>query len=129
VQNNNDAETVAQIKTLELKLSDLIVKSNWDEYAKLLASGYVRTVGEAKAENREQALMTLRSGEPKIVAMIPEDLEVRLYGDTAIVTGHLTLTARQENKVRERHAHFTDVFVRHTGDWSLAATQIAFIGK
>jgi hypothetical protein len=126
---DDNRETIAAIKTLETKLSDLIVKSNWDEYAKSLASGYVRTVGEAKAENREQALATLRSGDPKIVAMIPEEMEVRLYGDTAILTAHLTLTARQDNPVRERHARMTEVFIQRNGTWFLAATQITFIGK
>jgi uncharacterized protein DUF4440 len=129
LQNDDNPETVAEIKTLEVRLSALIVAGKWDEFAKSIASGYVRTIGEAKPENREQALATLRSGEPKVVAMIPEEMEVRLYGDAAILTAHLTLTARQDNRVRERHAWMTEVFIRRTSSWFLAATQITFIGK
>lgn len=98
-------------------------------YAKSLATGYVRTAGDGRTENSEQSMATLRSGDPKIVAMIPEDLEVRLYGDTAILTGSLILTTRQQNRVRERHSRLTEVFIRRSGFWFLAATQITFLAK
>lgn len=129
LQSDANCQAVAEIKLLESTLSDLIVKGRWDEYAKSLASDYVRTIGEEAAESREKVLATLRSGEPRIVAMIPEELDVHLYGDTAILTGNLTITASQDRKVRERHARFTEVFIRRNGQWMVAATQITFIGK
>ncbi|HEX3322471.1 MAG TPA: nuclear transport factor 2 family protein [Terriglobales bacterium] len=118
---------VAEVRALELKLSDLIVQGNWNEYEKILASGYVRTTADGQSENKDQSLATLRSGEPKIVAMIPEEMEVSVYGDTAILTGNLTITARKDNKIRERHSRLTDVFIRRGGAWYLSATQMTFV--
>jgi len=129
LQSDANPQAIAEIKMLESTLSDLIVKGRWDEYAKSLASDYVRTIGEGAAEGREKVLATLRSGEPRIVAMIPEELDVHVYGDTAILTGNLTITASQDRKVRERHGRFTEVFIRRSGQWLVAATQITFIGK
>jgi ketosteroid isomerase-like protein len=129
LQRDDNPEAVAEVKALEQKLADLIVQGNWDEYSKFLASDYVRTIADGRSETRDQTMATLRSGEPKIVAMIPEDVEVRLYGDTAILTGKLIVTARQENKVRERHSRFTEVFIRRNGHWFLAASQTTPTGK
>ena len=127
LERDADPAAVAEVRALELKLSDLIVQGNWNEYEKILASGYVRTTADGQSENREQILATLRSGEPRIVAMIPEEMEVSVYGDTAILTGNLTITARRDNKIRERHTRLTDVFIRRGGAWYLSATQMTFV--
>ena len=110
MQSDANPQAIAEIKDVESTLSDLIVKGRWDEYAKSLASDYVRTIGEGAAEGREKVLVTLRSGEPRIVAMIPEELDVHVYGDTAILTGNLTITASQDRKVREMHGRCTRGF-------------------
>lgn len=132
LETDNSPEAVDEIRSLESNLSNLIVHGDWDEFSKFLAADYVRTIADGRSETRDQTMATLRSGEPRILAMIPEELEVRLYGDTAIVTGNLTLTARLENRVREKRNRFTDVFIRRSGRWFLAATQItpaAPVGK
>lgn len=129
LQRDDNVHGTEDIKVLELKVSELVVQADWVALSKLLSSDYVRTLADGHSENREQTMATFQSGEPKIVAMIPEEIEVRIYGDTAISTGKLTLTARQENKVRERHSRFTDVFIRRNGQWFLVATQTTPAGK
>ena len=56
LQSDANPQAVAEIKLLESTLSDLIVKGRWDEYAKSLASDYVRTIGEERSgKPRESA--------------------------------------------------------------------------
>jgi ketosteroid isomerase-like protein len=51
-----------------------------------------------------------------------DDAEVRLYGNTAIVTGRVTTTRKnKEDKLIVRHSRFTDVFVWRDGRWQLVA--------
>ena len=46
---------VAEVRALELKLSDLIVQGNWNEYEKILASGYVRRLPTANQRTKIRA--------------------------------------------------------------------------
>lgn len=51
-----------------------------------------------------------------------DEAEVRLYGNTAVVTGRVTTSHKnKEDKVVVRHSRFTDVFVWRDGRWQLVA--------
>jgi hypothetical protein len=51
--------------------------------------------------------------------MEPTELEVEVYGDTAILTGKLAITTA--NAVR--HSRFRKVFIRKDGQWFLVSLQ------
>jgi ketosteroid isomerase-like protein len=51
-----------------------------------------------------------------------DEPEVRLYGNTAVVTGRVTTTRKnKEEKLVVRRSRFTDVFVWRDGRWQLVA--------
>ncbi len=58
-----------------------------------------------------------RSREGRSVQATMDQLAVRAYGDTAIVTGRTTATAPVALRLR-----FTDVFVRRNGRWLVVAS-------
>jgi hypothetical protein len=51
-----------------------------------------------------------------------DDTAVRLYGQTAVVAGRVTVTRKNdEGKTLTRRTRFTDVFVWRDGRWQLVA--------
>jgi ketosteroid isomerase-like protein len=56
-----------------------------------------------------------------------QDLRVRTYGDTAIVTG--VNRFRQSGQAEPVYFAFTDVFVRKHGDWCAVSSQMTFRGR
>jgi ketosteroid isomerase-like protein len=51
-----------------------------------------------------------------------DEAEVRLYGNTSVVTGRVTTTHKnKEEKLVVRRSRFTDVFVWRDGRWQLVA--------
>src|ERR1700752_5231191 len=66
-----DANPLAQgeIKALELKLAELIVHGDWDEYEKHLASDYLHTRDNGHVESKDEALGSLRDVKRKIIVM------------------------------------------------------------
>ncbi|MGA7295802.1 MAG: nuclear transport factor 2 family protein [Terriglobales bacterium] len=123
-----------EIKALELKMDDLIVQGNWDEYMKHLASDYLHTRADGRVEGKDEALTALRGdrdeGKRKIIfmEMEPADLAIHIYGDTAISSAEFTVTARQSGQVKTHLIRETDVFVKR-GQWILVARQDTMIGK
>ncbi|MGD0792077.1 MAG: nuclear transport factor 2 family protein [Terriglobales bacterium] len=128
-----DANPAAEgeIKALELKLAELIVRGDWDEYAKHLASDYLHTRDNGHVESKDEALASLRDVQRKIIVMEmePADLAIRIYGDTAVSNAEFTISVRESGQVKSRRTRLTDVFVKRDGQWCLVAEQGTTIGK
>ena len=121
----------AEIKALELKLADLIVKGDWDEYAKHVGGDYLHTRENGQVENKEEALASLSDVKRKIIVMEmePASLIIRLYGDTVVSSAEFTVTVRDSGQVKSRRTRLSDVFVKRDGQWILIAEQGSTIGK
>ena len=120
----------AEIKALEVRLAELIVKGDWDEYEKHLAADYLHTRDSGQVENREEALASLRDIHRKVIIMEMEpDLTVRIHGDTAVCSAEFTIRVRENGQVKSRRLRLGDVFVKRDGQWSLIAEQGTTIGK
>ncbi len=128
-----DANPVAEgeIKALELKLAGLIVRGEWDEYARHLASDYLHTRDNGYVEGKDEAMASLRDVKRKIIVMEmePADTEIRIYGDTAVSSAEFTTSVRESGQVKTRRTRRTDVFVKRDGQWCLVAGQGTTIGK
>lgn len=121
----------AEIKALELRMADLIVKGDWDEYAKHLAEDHLRTRDNGQVENKDEALASLRDVKRKIIVMEmePATLIIRVYGDTVVSSAEFTVTVRDSGQVKSRRTRLSDVFVKREGQWCLIAEQGSTIGK
>jgi ketosteroid isomerase-like protein len=121
----------AEIKALELKLPELIVQADWDEYAKHLASDYLHTRDNGQVENKEETMAALRDIKRKIIVMEmePDDLLIHIYGDTAISSAKFTIRVREAGQVKSRVIRQSDVFAKNDGQWLLVAEQATVVGK
>ena len=128
-----DANPAAEgeIKALELKLAEIIVHGDWDEYAKHLASDYLHTRDNGHVESKDEALASLRDVKRKIIVMEmePADLAIRIYGDTAVSNAEFTTSVRESGQIKTRRTRQTHVFVKRDGQWYLIAEQDTMIGK
>ena len=53
-----------------------------------------------------------------------EDFGVRVYGDTALLTGRIRMTGVEEGKRFESHFRYIDVYVRRAGRWQVVSIQV-----
>jgi len=113
-----DAAAEAEIKALELHLAKLLVSREYDEYEKHLAADYTRINAKGLVETREQVLAGFRASTGNFY-MQPADLVVQMYGDTAILTGILTVASAEATRV----SRFRKVFIRRDGRWFLVSLQ------
>jgi ketosteroid isomerase-like protein len=128
---DENSVATAEIKALELKLAELTVHADWDEYAKNLASDYIHVPETGPPENKDEAMSGLRDVKRKIILreMEPEDLAIYIYGDTAVCSATFTITLRGSGQVKTRLTRETDIFVKRNGQWWLVAGQNTAPGK
>ncbi|WP_342114325.1 nuclear transport factor 2 family protein [Pseudoduganella sp. OTU4001] len=53
-----------------------------------------------------------------------EDLDVRFYGEVALVSGRTRMTGSYDGKPFSSHYRYVDVYVRKDGQWRVASVQI-----
>ena len=131
MRDDTNPAAEGEVKALQLKLVDLIVRADWDEYAKHLAAGYLHISYFGRVEGKDEALATLRDPKRKIIVMEvePTDQQVRMYGDTAILSAQCSISVRESGQLKSRLVRLTSVFVKHDGLWYQVAEQATPIGK
>ena len=119
VRADADSVAVAEIEALEHHLIDLLEERDLDAYASYLAEDYMRVNAAGGVDSKESVLGQFRSGSVGGTST-PSELEVRVYGDTAILTFVLTIERDGETVRRSR---LVKVFVRRDGRWMMVHNQ------
>lgn len=93
-----------------------------------LADDFLFTDPMGGVMTKAQILARAKSTPGKGVVMEVDDQQVRVYGDTAVVTGRVTFTSADNPKPDSRPAaRYTRVWVNQGGSWKLVAEQLTRI--
>jgi len=84
-----------------------------DDFIGVGPSGTVRT--------KLQVISHFTSGNLKFQSITADDVQVRVYGNTAVETGLSTMTGQDKGKAVPRDTRFTRVWVKQQGRWRLVA--------
>jgi ketosteroid isomerase-like protein len=119
LQATQDAPAVRQLEAIEEQLASTWKNRDCAGWGALLSDDWSVTHIDAQLITKEQALEMCRTGPP--VTATVDQLRVRSYGDTAVVTGRTraTVSGAAPQTVTLR---FTDVFVRRDGRWIAVAS-------
>lgn len=112
---------------LENEANDAWVKRDVEAYARLLADDYISTGPDGDMITKAQDLEELRSS--TTASAIADDIRVRVYGDSAVVTFRLTYTNEFKGKESTGQERFTDTWVKRGGQWQCVATHYSRIAQ
>jgi hypothetical protein len=119
----------AAVEKLEVDIAKMLIAGSWEDYGNRLADEFVRTSSHGDLEDKQHAWQEFRPGHNKLLDMIPEELQVVTYGDTAVATSHVSILSRQNGKVITTFSRFTDVYVQREGKWYMVASQATAVSK
>lgn len=119
----------AEVKKAELDMAQMIIHADWDQYSSHLMDDYILSDRNGVIQNKTAMMAALRDGKEKVLDLAPEELNIRVYGDTGIVTGHFTMVQRRNGRVDTFFSRQTDVFLKRGGKWLLAASQATSVAK
>lgn len=118
-----DGHLLDSVKNLELARYAAMVREDFDALAALLAEDLTYHHSNAHADTKASWLASLRSGQTRFRAIETGDLQVRLFGTTAIITGTLTMEVTVDGAPQRNPLRFTDVWIAHDGQWQMVAWQ------
>lgn len=89
----------------------------------LLADDATIVWGDGTIDDKQSMLALFSSGRLRYSQFDYENTRVRLYGDTAVVTGQARVRLQSDGQVMAHHVHVTRVYVRDHDRWRLVASQ------
>lgn len=107
---------------IERKGNEATVKKDGATLGKFLADDWVYQ-GPGGTQTKAEALAALTSEDQKFDSIILGDMRVRIFGNTAVVTGSEDEKSSYKGQDTSGHYLWTDVFVKRQGRWQLVASQ------
>jgi ketosteroid isomerase-like protein len=123
VKADVNSAAAAEVQKVEMDLAKLVVAADWEKYAAALTDDFARTTTKGMVQTKQDVMEELRTPDKKVLDVLPEELQVRVFGDTAILTGHMTTLARRQGRVVTAFSRYTRIFVKRNDRWMLAAEQ------
>lgn len=117
------ADTGDQIEQLEQQWVQAIINGDMRTFDALNANEFFYNRRGGDSFSKAAYIAFLTSGDVKVRKAVREEVTIRVYGDTAVVTGiqHVDVTLKGEDrKVDIRYLH---VWINGSGGWKLVARQ------
>ncbi|MGO9271903.1 MAG: nuclear transport factor 2 family protein [Terriglobia bacterium] len=118
----------SEVKSLEARRFQALVEADVPALENLLSDDLVYTHASGLRQNKAEFLASIRSGEIQYHSFTPQDVKVRLYGSTAVVTGHASVMARTKGQEVSSELLYLEAFVKQDGRWQLVAWQSLRMG-
>src|SRR4029077_14373563 len=88
---------------------------------RIYAADFIGVGPSGTVRTKPQVLLDFTSGDLKFQSITTDDVQVRVYGDTAVETGLSTMIGQDKGKTVPRDTRFTRVWVKQQGHWRLVA--------
>ena len=117
----SDRDREAEVLAVEHAWTDAIVHNDVAALDAILAPDYKLTDGTGKVTTKSDSLAGMRERPPTFDAYDTSELQIRVWGDTAVVTGRSVMRGRGEKGPFMHDFTFTDTLTRIDGRWRAVA--------
>ncbi len=118
---SKDAFDLKDLYRLEIVWNDAHVKADADALDQLWANDLVVTVSSMPVMSKAEALAMVRSNRMPFSKYETSELNVRRFGNSAVVTGQLRRERSMNGKTITDNWRFTKTYVRVGGRWRVVA--------
>jgi ketosteroid isomerase-like protein len=118
LKGKQEREVLAALRTW----LDALARNDFAAVERIVADDYVITAAEGKVMNKTEDLEPIKTGDVKFETANVEDVNIRVFGKTAIVTGIGSFKVVSHGRRFEARERFTDVYVKRKGRWQPVAS-------
>ena len=115
--------TEEQIKSIEEERNRAILSGDAATLDRMTADDYTFITLRGELRTKAEIVKGFQSGAFKYESRTISELKVRVFGDTAIVTGRSTQKGEENGKDYSGDYRFTRVYTRDKGHWMTEALQ------
>jgi len=116
---------VAQLKAQTDAWDQAIVRKDRAAIERNMADDFRQIDGRGNVETKASFVEGLMSPDLVIDPYTVEDFEVRVYGDTALLSGRTRMTGKYQGEAFKTHYRYIDIYVKRGGAWKIVSVQIS----
>jgi len=110
-----------EIQDLEQVWRQGVLENSVPTATRLLADDYLGINPNGTLETKADALAARRSSATRVSRLDPVTTKIRVYGDTAVVTSVVEITATRDGADISGRYHYTRVYSRRHGEWKIVS--------
>ena len=115
---------VAALTRLSNDWDQAIVRKDEKAIAGNMAEDFRLIDGYGNLETRKSFVAGIVDPKLTINPYTVEEFDVRLYGDTALLSGRTHMTGTYDGKAFESNYRYIDIYVRRGGTWKIVSVQV-----
>lgn len=119
------SELIAQLKAQSDAWDRAIVAKDRAAIEANMADDFRQIDARGNVETRASFVDGLVSPDLQLDPYTVEDFEVRVYGDTALLSGRTRMTGRFRGEAFQAHYRYIDIYVKRGGVWKIVSVQIS----
>ena len=117
-----------ELKKVEEDWANAYLRHDAAVLERILADEFISVGSNGKSHNKAQDIEELKTDSAIYEYSTPYDLEIRLYGDGAVVIGRTKERGHYDSgRPFVNEYRWTDIFVKRQGRWQCVAAQVASI--
>ena len=114
-----------ELLKVEKGFTDAIAKNDLEAIERFVTDDWIIINADGGIIDKERFLGVIKSGALTHEMMESDNMRVRVYGDSAVVTALTRTKGKFIGQEFSTHERATDFFVRLNGQWRCALTQLA----
>ena len=118
-----------ELKQIENDWADASKNKNAEKLGDILADSWVALEWDGKRMDKAKALAEMKTPGNSLDNIEMGPMTVRIFGNTAVVTGSDTEKSMENGKDTSGKYVWTDVFVKQNGKWRAVASQSTKVPK
>ena len=117
-----------EIRYVEIEWGEAFERHDLATLDRLMAEEYLLTDPLGIVRSKTESLAAIQRNEVLFQSTKSADVNVRVNGDTAVVTGRSTFRGRYKGWSMAGQYQYTDVLVKRSGGWKAVASHITALG-
>jgi len=109
------------IRTLDTERIQAQIHADAAALARLYADDFIGVGPSGTVRTKPQVIEDFMSGALNFQSITTDDVQVRVYGNTAVETGRSTMKGQDKGRPVPQETRFTRVWVKQKGHWLLVA--------
>ena len=117
-----------EIRHVEIEWGDAFERHDVATLDRLMADEYFLTDPLGNVRSKAETIAAIQRNEVLFLSTKSDAVNVRVTGDTAVVTGRSTFRGRYKGWSMAGQYQYTDVLVKRSGSWKAVASHITALG-
>lgn len=112
-----------QVRELENRSRSASIAGETNWFEEFASDDYLSIDPVGELSDKRQALESRRAAHMKFHSLEVDDVRIRIYGDTAVVTGRSWVKGQHRGTHTSGNYRYTRVYIQKKGRWQLVSSQ------